>query len=205
MATFIDGLKDTITQLCALHILRSELNRLLAEIEILSQFEREGTASFDKASLKQQVVIHYSDGSEEYHDDLGPAVLLRVKQWCANRTPLLRSSCGAVIEASLDDAEERAALDVFAGHLFDLRKGLAETMAGGSFDGLVDLEDRKTGPDDWLGLIAELRSIGGGDLESFKVSMLSISHEAYAAYRWAQRKQDKEALIAEHGKHAEAP
>ena len=45
MATFIDGLKDTITQLCALHVLRSELNRLLAEIEILSQFEREGTAS----------------------------------------------------------------------------------------------------------------------------------------------------------------
>lgn len=162
------------------------------------------TASFDKASLKQQVVIHYSDGSEEYHDDLKPAVLLRVKQWCANRTPLLRSSCGAVIEASLDDADERAELDVFAGYLFDLRKRLADTKTGGSFDALVDLEDLKAGPDDWLGPIADLRTVHGDDLESFQASMLAVSYEAYAAYRWAQRKQDKEDLIAEHGKHVEA-
>ena len=163
------------------------------------------TASFDKMSLKQQVVIHYSDGSEEYHDDLKPAVLLRVKQWCANRTPLLRSGCGAVIEASLDDAEERAALDVFADRVFDLRKHLAETMAGGSFDRLVDLEDQKQDPGFWSDAIEKVRVTEGEDLLQLMASMLVVSYEAYAAYRWAQRKQDKEDLIAEHGKHAEAP
>ena len=153
--------------------------------------------SFDSRDRKQQVVIRYSDGSEEYHNDLGPAVITRVKQWCAQGTPLARSSCGAVIEASLTGAEEQAAIKHFTDLIYAERERRASKTHGGSFDALSEEEDQIDSPQKWAEMIRLFVESPSTSLSNFQEGMLAISEISYSAHQWAQRQLNKAELIAE--------